>query len=202
MWMAKLLIIAIAATIIASVVGVYAYEGIARSTSSSSTASPSQINNTPSPVSQITWVGPHDFKLAQNTTSLSVASGSSVSGTIPVQVLNKTLTIFYLADEGFNTTKSVLPTGISVSLQPYGKQYQPLHSSQIGANSSQLATIPAVATTIGNTTIPFTISVASDVPAGTYNVKIGIASLIKNPIDPTKIGTHESRVFGVNLNVT
>ncbi len=198
---AKVFVVVIVA-IAASAAGVYAYEDAGKPTVSS-TASSSQINSPPNQVSQITWVGPHDFKLAQNSTTLNVAPGSNVSGSIPVQVLNNASTIFYVADEGLNTTKSVLPSGISVSLHPYGKQYQPQRSSQIGeANSSKLATIPTVATTVGNTTIPYTISVASNVPPGTYSVKIALASLVKNPIDSAKIGIHESRVFGVNLNVT
>jgi hypothetical protein len=129
--------------------------------------------------SSMSFAGPITFRfLGNNSTEATVVAGSSVQGTIPVNITGASWLNFYVDDRGtlFNTTKPTLPAGISVSLNMYGNSYDAVSLTAAYANQS-ISAVPLVPTTQGETNFQYTVSAASSVPAGVYKVLIVFQSV-------------------------
>jgi len=111
-----------------------------------------------------------------NRSELTVAAGSSVKGTVPIKITSGFFFNFYVDDRGFNTTKSSLPPGISVCIDLYGNRYDAVPLTVVYADRSlplfPSSLLPLAPTSLGVTSVEYTLSVASDVPAGVYTVLI------------------------------
>jgi len=124
----------------------------------------------------MSFAGPITFRfLGDNSTEATVVAGSTVQGTIPVNITGASWLNFYVDDRGtlFNTTKPTLPAGISVSLSMYGNSYDAVSLTAAYANQS----LPLVPTTQGETSVQYAVSAASNVPAGVYKVLIVFQSV-------------------------
>lgn len=113
-----------------------------------------------------------------NRSELTVAAGSSVKGTVPIKITSGFFFNFYVDDRGwvYNTTKPSLPAGISVSIEMYGNSYDAVPLTVVYADRSlplfPSSLLPLAPTSLGVTSVEYTLSVASDVPAGVYTVLI------------------------------
>jgi hypothetical protein len=141
-----------------------------------------QTSSSNSPSYSQSFSGPVTFQLGSNVSELSVTAGSSVQGAVPIKITGVFSFNFYVDDRGFNTTKSALPAGISVSLDMYGKSYDAVPLTVMFANLGSPPLVPAallqlVPTDLGETAVQYTVSVASSVPAGVYNVLIVFQSV-------------------------
>jgi hypothetical protein len=118
-----------------------------------------------------------------NVSELTVAAGSSAQGVVPMKIVDAFSFNFYVDDRGtvFNTTKPTLPSGISVSIGMYGNRYDAVSLTDVYANPSlplvPTTRLPLVSTTIGETSVRYTVNVASGVPAGAYKVLIVFQSV-------------------------
>ncbi len=150
-----------------------------QSTASEQASSPNMLNN------GIHFAGPITFELmGSNVAELTVAAGSEVQGAISIKINGTFSFQFYHDDLGFNTTKSTLPEGISVSINVYGKNYDvlpvtsllgdPTFMAAVYPNQSPIQLVP---TTRGETTVKYTVRAASNVPAGVYNIRIVFQSV-------------------------
>ncbi len=149
----------------------------------------------------LSMAGKPEFQLGENQTTLNVAPGSSISGSIPLNLTSDALMRFYILDPGslLNVTKVLLPPGMSVSMQVYGKQLNPEFLSDIGESPLESKVAPT-SMKIGQTSIPYTITLPNDVPAGIYHFNIVFTSFIRH-VDNGSLISHEGRYYKVTLNV-
>lgn len=156
----------------------------------------SALSSTPQHTSSsVSFAGPITFGfVGGNSSAVTVAAGSTVHGAITIDILQAAPLRFYIDDRGYNTSSSTLPAGVSISLNVYGNSYAPSSLSQ--SATQPLSTTPLVATTLGETTVQYTISVASSVPKGAYDIRIVCWSFLNN-------GTHydQPEVYEVTLSV-
>jgi hypothetical protein len=176
----KRLVIGLLLTVVASLVLLSSIMALDKmlsnqSATSKQASSPNNLNN------GLTNAAPITFEFVEsNFADLTVAAGSEVQGTIPIKINGTFSFIFWLDDRGFNTTESTLPEGISVSINMYGKTYRAesvtslfkKYSTLLPAVQVDQSPIPPVSTALGETTIQYTVTAASSVPTGVYDVKI------------------------------
>lgn len=139
----------------------------------------------------VSFVGPVTFEFTgNNSTEVTAAAGSTVRGTITINILQQAPLRFYIDDIGYNSSSSTLPTGISISLNIYGNAYDPPLLSN--ANSQP----PLVPTVSGETTLQYEISTSSSVPRGVYDARIVCWSFLNN-------GTvsDQAEVYQVTLHI-
>jgi hypothetical protein len=191
--------------IIAAVVCVIAFTGafsLYEVQSNSAKWVPVLASNEPSPVpvaKQVTngigSFGPITFKLLQNSTTMKVSPGSSVTDSIPINIIDNAPMRFLIDDTDINSSKSTIPSGITVSMQVFGKSYQPEFQTQTRPVSINNTLVnpevgsTSVSTQVGESSIPYTISVANNVPVGTYLLKFDLQSF--SPMPSYTIGTVE-----------
>ena len=118
-----------------------------------------------------------------------VAAGSAGQGTILISITQAAPLLVFVDDSGTLVDQSTptLPQGISVSLNMYGKSYDVPSVYEVPFNATTslpLSTAQLVPTTLGETSIQYTVSVANTVPAGVYNVNIAFQSILKGDMLP------------------
>lgn len=135
------------------------------------------------------FVGTVSFQfVGSDVSELIVAASSAGQGTILMNITQAAPFLIYIDDSGalLNQSTPTLPPGISVSLNMYGKRYDVPSIYEVPLNDSTglpLSTVQLVPTTLGETTVQYTISVTSAVPTGVYNVNIVFRNILNN-------GTH------------
>jgi hypothetical protein len=143
------------------------------STQSSESGVPDHLSNS------VTLVGPITFRfVGGNSSALTVVAGSTVYGTMSIDVLQAAPLRFYIDDRRYNATGSTLPAGISISFNMYGNSYDPFLLST--EDDQPLSAARLIPTTLGVTTVRYTISSASNVPKGVYGIRIVCWSFLNN----------------------
>jgi hypothetical protein len=136
------------------------------------------------------FVGTISFQFENtNFSELTVAAGSAVQSTVLMNIFQAAPLLIFVDDSGIeiNQTAPTLPPGISVSLRMYGNSYNVPSVYEVAFDNFTglpLSTVQLVPTTLGETSIQYTINVASSVPAGVYNVKILFKSMLKGDMLP------------------
>lgn len=151
---------------------------------------PSLQENRTLPSNSVAFAGTISFQFeGSNISELTTPAGSAVQGTVLMNISQAAPLLIYVADSGtdINQTTPTLPPGISVSLEMYGNSYNVPSVYEVAFNDTTglpLSTVQLVPTTLGETSIQYTINVASSVPAGVYNVKILFVSMLKGDMLP------------------
>jgi hypothetical protein len=154
-----------------------------------------------------TFVGLNTFELIQNSTTLNVTLGSTVSGIIPVCISLAAPMKFYLGDPNVGAIygcgqcsqifkEPKVPGGITVSMRSKENNNEPhplilaqlvrytLNGTPYSFVDLGKAQLPErgtlIPTTIGHMPIPFTISVSSKISPGTYHLDIFCFSFLLN----------------------
>jgi hypothetical protein len=163
------------AILAASLIAAFFYlaPGIQENSTPASSSGAPDLNNYLMFTGQITF----GF-VGSNSTEVAAAAGSIVHGTIIVNILQEAPLRFYIDDSGYNTSSSSFPAGMSISLNMYGNNYDPVLFSK--ADNQSLSTIPLVPTALGETNVQYAISVASSVLKGVYDTKIVFWSFLNN----------------------
>jgi len=144
---------------------------------------------TPSDSGDINFAGTISFQFENtNVSELTVAAGSAVQGTVLMNISQAAPLLIYVDDSGIeiNQTTPTLPPGISVSLEMYGNSFNVPLVYEVAFNDTTGLPLSTqlVPTTLGETSIQYTINVASSVPTGVYNVKILFKSMLMGDMLP------------------
>jgi hypothetical protein len=143
------------------------------------------------PLNSVTFTGTRSFEFQEsNVTELTTAAGSTVEGAIEMNIVLPTPLLVYILDQGFNQTNPSLPLGISVTLTIYGNSYNVPSMHELPFDSFTglpSTTVKLVNTTLGKTSIQFTINVGNTVPSGVYNLEILFKSILKGDMVPSSL---------------
>ncbi len=122
-------------------------------------------------------VGPKTIQLNSNASELTVNRGSTVRGTISINVLKADPLRIFVNDNIFNATEPSMPQGVTVSVNMDGHDVSVPYRTSIPEkpNIADLQT-----TTLGQNSIQYTISASKDAPAGTYRIRLSIQSWLSD----------------------